>query len=198
MQKRTDFFDNSFFNAVPDKPLATRNKPHNNQLCADLSRFISAYSVVSHFLRFAWQTTPFQSYEKDWGKDDFTKIPNGCAGIENMYPYMLSAANEGKITFNKAVELCSYNPAKIFGCDAKGAIEVGKDADIVIYNPTKDFTITNDKMHSDCDHTIWEGIKVKGYPEATYSRGKLVFKDGEFLGERGWGKFIKRSSSGNL
>ena len=141
---------------------------------------------------------PFQSYEKDWGKDDFTKIPNGCAGIENMYPYMLSSANEGKITFNKAVELCSYNPAKIFGCDAKGAIEVGKDADIVIYDPTKDFTITNDKMHSDCDHTIWEGIKVKGYPEATYSRGKLVFKDGEFLGERGWGKFIKRSSSGNL
>lgn len=141
---------------------------------------------------------PFQSYEKDWGKDDFTKIPNGCAGIENMYPYMLSAANDGKITFNKAVELCSYNPAKIFGCDAKGAIEVGKDADIVIYDPTKDFTITNDKMHSDCDHTIWEGVKVKGYPEATYSRGKLVFKDGEFLGERGWGKFIKRSSSGNL
>ena len=141
---------------------------------------------------------PFQSYEKDWGKDDFTKIPNGCAGIENMYPYMLSAANEGKITFNKAVELCSYNPAKIFGCDAKGAIEVGKDADIVIYDPKKEFTITNDKMHSDCDHTIWEGVKVKGYPEATYSRGKLVFKDGEFLGERGWGKFIKRSSSGNL
>lgn len=141
---------------------------------------------------------PFRSYEKDWGKDDFTKIPNGCAGIKNMYPYMLSAANEGKITFNKAVELCSYNPAKIFGCDAKGAIEVGKDADIVIYDPTKDFTITNDKMHSDCDHTIWEGIKVKGYPEATYSRGKLVFMDGEFLGERGWGKFIKRSSSGNL
>ena len=82
--------------------------------------------------------------------------------------------------------------------DRVGSIEVGKDADIVIYNPTKDFTITNDKMHSDCDHTIWEGIKVKGYPEATYSRGKLVFKDGEFLGERGWGKFIKRSSSGNL
>lgn len=141
---------------------------------------------------------PFQSYEKDWGKDDFTKIPNGCAGVENMYPYMLSAANNGKITFNKAVELCSYNPAKIFGCDTKGAIEVGKDADIVIYNPTKPFTITNNKMHSDCDHTIWEGKELNGYPEATYSRGRLVYKDGEFLGERGWGKFIKRSSSGNL
>lgn len=86
---------------------------------------------------------PFQSYEKDWGKDDFSKIPNGCAGVENMYPYMLSAANEGKLSFNKVVELCSYNPAKIFGCTQKGSISVGKDADIVIYDPQKDYTITS-------------------------------------------------------
>ena len=134
---------------------------------------------------------PFQSYEKDWGKDDFTKIPNGCAGIENMYPYMLSAANEGKITYEKAVEICSENPAKIFGCRDKGSIAIGKDADIVIYNPKTEFTITNDKMHSDCDHTIWEGVKLKGYPEQTYSRGKLVYDKGEFVGESGWGKFVK-------
>lgn len=134
---------------------------------------------------------PFQSYEKDWGKDDFTKIPNGCAGIENMYPYMLSAAGEGKITYEKAVEICSENPAKIFGCRDKGSIAVGKDADIVIYNPETEFTITNDKMHSDCDHTIWEGIKLKGYPEQTYSRGRLVYDKGEFVGESGWGRFVK-------
>lgn len=134
---------------------------------------------------------PFQSYEKDWGKDDFTKIPNGCAGIENMYPYMLSAANEGKITYEKAVEICSENPAKIFGCRDKGSIAIGKDADIVIYNPNTEFTITNDKMHSDCDHTIWEGIGLKGYPEQTYSRGRLVYDKGEFVGESGWGKFVK-------
>lgn len=136
---------------------------------------------------------PFQSYEKDWGKDDFTKIPNGCAGIENMYPYMLSAANRGKITFEKAVELCSTNPARIFGCKDKGAVEVGKDADIVIYDPQKDFTITNEAMHSDCDHTIWEGISLKGYPEKTFSRGKLVYDSGRFTGEKGWGKFVKCS-----
>ena len=136
---------------------------------------------------------PFQSSEKDWGKDDFSKIPNGCAGIENMYPYMLSAANEGKISFSKAVELCSANPAKIFGCKDKGSISVGKDADIVIYDPSVDFTITNDKMHSDCDHTIWEGITVHGYPIQTYSRGKLVYDNGEFVGEKGWGKFVKCS-----
>lgn len=136
---------------------------------------------------------PFQSYEKDWGKDDFSKIPNGCAGIENMYPYMLSAANEGKIPFTKAVELCSSNPARIFGCKTKGSISVGKDADIVIYDPSIDFTITNDKMHSDCDHTIWEGVTVHGYPVQTYSRGKLVYEKGEFKGEQGWGEFVKCS-----
>lgn len=135
---------------------------------------------------------PFQSYEKDWGKDDFTKIPNGCAGVENLYPYMLSAANEGKITFNQAVALCSTNPAKIFGCDAKGSLAVGKDADIVIYDKTKDFTISVENMHSDYDHTIWEGKSLKGYPVMTFSRGKLVFEDGEFVGQAGWGNFVKR------
>ena len=107
---------------------------------------------------------PFQSYEKDWGKDNFTKIPNGCAGVENLYPYMLSAANEGKITFNKAVELCATNPAKIFGCSQKGSLAVGKDADIVIYYPYKQVTVSVDNMHSDYDHTIWEGKKMHGYP----------------------------------
>ncbi|MCI9595800.1 MAG: dihydropyrimidinase [Firmicutes bacterium] len=142
---------------------------------------------------------PFTQAEKDWGitkKDgtpgDFTTIPNGCAGVENMYPYMLAQAVSGRITMNKAVELCATNPSKLFGLDhCKGAIRVGLDADLVIYDPEKEFTITNDAMHGDTDHTIWEGVQLKGYPEATYSRGNLVFKDGEFLGKRGDGKLIK-------
>ncbi len=142
---------------------------------------------------------PFKKAEKDWGitkKDgtpgDFTTIPNGCAGVENMYPYMLAQAVSGRITMNKAVELCATNPSKLFGLDhCKGAIRVGLDADLVIYDPEKEFTITNDAMHGDTDHTIWEGVQLKGYPEATYSRGNLVFKDGEFLGKRGDGKLIK-------
>ena len=142
---------------------------------------------------------PFTKAEKDWGitqKDgtpgNFTTIPNGCAGIENMYPYILSEANKGRISFNKAVELCATNPSKLFGLDhLKGALQIGLDADIVIYDPKKAFTITNDAMHGDTDHTIWEGAKLKGYPEATYSRGNLVYKNGKFLGKRGDGKFIK-------
>lgn len=135
---------------------------------------------------------PFQSYEKDWGKDDFTKIPNGCAGVENLYPYMLAAANSGRISFNRAVELCSANPAKIFGCDTKGSLTVGKDADIVLYDRDKDFTISVSNMHSDYDHTIWEGRKLHGYPVQTYVRGRLVYDNGEFTGEPGYGQFIKR------
>ena len=135
---------------------------------------------------------PFQSYEKDWGKEDFTKIPNGCAGVENMYPYMLDAAGAGKITYEKVVELCSTNVARIFGCESKGAIAVGKDADIVIYDRDKDFTVSVSNMHSDYDHTIWEGKKLHGYPVQTYLRGKLVYDNGQYVGTPGMGDFVKR------
>ena len=138
---------------------------------------------------------PFQSYEKDWGKDDFTKIPNGCAGIENLYPYMLDAANRGKISFEKVVDVCATNPARIFGCEQKGGIVIGKDADIVIYDPNKDFTISVDNMHSDYDHTIWEGKKLHGYPVQTYLRGDLVYDNGEFVGTPGNGRYVKRIPS---
>lgn len=136
---------------------------------------------------------PFQSYEKDWGKDDFTKIPNGCAGVENLYPYMLDAANAGKLSFEKVVEVCSTNVAKIFGCDNKGAIAIGKDADIVIYDKEKDFTVSVNNMHSDYDHTIWEGKELHGYPVQTYVRGMLVYDDGEYVGTPGTGNYVKRS-----
>ncbi|MDO4552134.1 MAG: dihydropyrimidinase [Bacillota bacterium] len=145
---------------------------------------------------------PFTKKEKDWGiktkdgkKGNFTTIPNGCAGIENMYPYILSEANKGRISFNKAVELCATNPAKLFGLDhLKGALQVGLDADIVLYDPKKSVTIHNKDMHGALDHTIWEGAPLKGYPVATYSRGRLVFKDGKFLEKnapKGSGKLIK-------
>lgn len=136
---------------------------------------------------------PFQQSEKDWGRDNFTRIPNGCAGVENMYPYMLDAANAGKISFEKVVEVCAANVAKIFGCDSKGSLAVGKDADIVIYDKEKDFTISVDNMHSDYDHTIWEGKSLHGYPVQTYLRGNLVYDNGEFVGEPGMGRYLKRS-----
>ena len=143
---------------------------------------------------------PFLQEEKDWGitkKDgtpgNFTTIPNGCAGIENMYPYILSEANKGKISFEKAVEIASTNPAKLFGIDyCKGAIEVGLDADIVIYDPKKKFVVKNaENQHGALDHTVWENVEFKGYPVATYSRGKLVFDGKDYVGQAGDGQFVK-------
>ncbi len=83
-------------------------------------------------------------------------------------------------------------PAKIFGCaPEKGTIAVGSDADIVIYDPVKKVTISRQNMHSKVDYTIWEGVTVTGYPIQTFSRGQLVFTDGQFVGQPGWGRFVK-------
>ena len=138
---------------------------------------------------------PAQSFEKDWGLEDFTLAPCGCMGIENMYPYMLNAAGKGMISFERAVEVCSANPARIFGCDTKGAIVPGLDADIVLYDPKKEFTITADSMHSNLDYTIYEGMKLKGYPVLTMSRGMVVYEDGVFKGEAGYGRLLRRKVS---
>lgn len=138
---------------------------------------------------------PFQRYQKDWGRDDFTKIPNGCDGVENLYPFLLDAANAGRISFERAVAVCSANPARIFGCGDKGSLAVGKDADIVLYDPDLDFTVRARDMHSDCDHTIWEGRRYHGYPVQTYLRGRLVYDRGAFVGEPGWGRYVKRLPS---
>lgn len=136
---------------------------------------------------------PFRQCEKDWGKDDFRKIPNGCSGVEVMYPYMLARANMGEISFPRAVAVCAANPARIFGCHSKGSLTVGKDADIVLYDPRKDFVVGQQSMHSDTDHTIWEGLRLRGYPVQTYSRGRLVYDNGVFVGERGWGRRLMRT-----
>ncbi|MDR0568443.1 MAG: dihydropyrimidinase [Spirochaetaceae bacterium] len=139
---------------------------------------------------------PFTQAEKDRGIWDFTKIPNGCAGVENRYPYMLSAANTGRISFSKAVEVCAEKPAAIFGCTDKGSITVGKDADLVLYDPKKEVRITAGDMHSDVDHTIWEGLRLKGYPVQTFLRGELAYDNGRYVGVPGMGRYIKRGPSG--
>jgi dihydropyrimidinase len=135
---------------------------------------------------------PFQQAEKDWGISDYTRIPNGCAGIENLYPYMLSAANQGHISFNKVVDICAYKPAHLFGCPTKGLLSVGRDADIVLYDPKQSFRIDVNRMHSDCDHTIWQGTELSGYPVMTFVRGTLVFDHGNITGLPGFGRYLKR------
>jgi dihydropyrimidinase len=147
---------------------------------------------TGHISTIATDHCPYTQAQKDQGMDNFVNIPNGCAGVEIMYPYMLSAANQGKISFEKAVEVCCANPARIFGCDQKGNLVIGADADIVIYDPDIERKITHERMHSDTDHTIWEGLELKGFPEKVYSRGTLVYDNGAFTGKPGHGRYLKR------
>lgn len=135
--------------------------------------------------------------DKQLGKDDFTKCPNGAPGVEERIPLIFSeGVIKGKISINKFVEVCSTNPAKIFGLyPKKGTIQVGSDGDLVIIDPDKEEVLNINKLHSNVDYTAYEGVKVKGYPVMTISNGKVIFDRGSFLGKKGRGRFIKRKNS---
>ena len=136
----------------------------------------------------------FMKGQKDKGKDNFAKIPNGAPGIETRMAVMYTTGVlEDWITINKFVELNSTNPAKMFGLfPQKGTIAVGSDADIVVFDPEKEVTISVKNLHQNTDYTPWEGMVVKGYPVTVLSRGNIVVQDGKLKGKKGWGKFIKR------
>lgn len=135
--------------------------------------------------------------DKQRGKDDFTKCPNGGPGIETRVPLMFSeGVMKGKITLRKFVDIVSTNPAKIFGLyPKKGVIREGSDGDIVIMDSNKEVTLSKKILHENVDYTPYEGIKLKGYPVLTMVRGKIAASDNKFIGEKGYGKFIKRNSS---
>lgn len=135
--------------------------------------------------------------DKQMGKDDFTKCPNGVPGIEERIPLMFSeGVMQGRISLNKFVDVCCTTPAKIFGLyPRKGAIQVGADADIVLIDPNKEVTLTKSILHENVDYTAYEGFKLKGYPVLTMSRGKIIVKDNIFIGKKGYGNFVKRQKN---
>ncbi len=128
--------------------------------------------------------------QKDLGRDDFTRIPGGLPGVEArlaLMHHLLSGA------LNRWVEVCCTNPAKIFGLyPRKGTLMPGADADIVIFDPAREVTITHDLLHENVDYTPYEGITVHGWPETTLSRGAIIVQHGEFMGAPGRGCYLKR------
>lgn len=139
---------------------------------------------------------PFFFEQKKLGKDNFAKIPNGGPGIETRMPIMLSEGPKHGVSLNKVVEVTATNVAKVFGMyPKKGTIAVGSDADLVLYDPNKNTTLTKSILHENVDYTAFEGIKLNGYPVMTLSRGDVIAKDGEYVGEDNRGQFIKRNKS---
>jgi dihydropyrimidinase len=136
----------------------------------------------------------FCADQKAAGKDDFTLIPNGTAGVEDRLMMLWThGVNTGRLTPQEFVAVTSANTAKIFNIyPQKGVIQVGADADIVVWDPEATKIISKDTHHQNIDFNIFEGRKVKGIPSHTICNGKLVYENGELNVEPGTGKYIKR------
>ena len=132
--------------------------------------------------------------QKELGKDDFSKIPNGAPGVENRMSLIYNGGVvENRISLNRFVELTSTAAAKMFGMfPKKGTIAVGSDADIVIFDPEQEHTFGVDNEHMKVDYSTYEGWKVTGKVETVLSRGHVIIEGGKHTGKEGDGQFIKR------
>lgn len=138
--------------------------------------------------------SPFTVEEKERARTDIWRTPPGAPGVEELVLGMMDAALKGRLSIEKAVQLISTNGAKRFGIyPRKGVIAVGADADIVIYDPREVTTIHQDMLFSKakaCDK-LYEGMTFKGKVCRTLVNGRTVFHDGQVVGERGWGQFVR-------
>lgn len=132
--------------------------------------------------------------QKELGRDDFSKIPNGGPGVENRMSLIFNGGVvSGRINVNRFVEITSTAAAKIFGLfPRKGTIAVGSDADIVIFDPNEETIISAQSHHMNVDYSCYEGTKVRGVAKTVLSRGKVVIEEGLYIGSPGDGQFLKR------
>ncbi len=136
----------------------------------------------------------FCAGQKAMGKDDFTMIPNGTAGVEDRMAVLWThGVSTGKLTKEEFVAVTSANTANIFNIyPRKGRIGVGSDADIVVWDPSATKTISAKTHHQNVDFNVFEGMEVTGLPSHTISNGKVRYKDGELMTNKGDGKYVKR------
>jgi dihydropyrimidinase len=136
--------------------------------------------------------------QKTLGKDDFSKIPNGGPGLENRLQMIHEfGVRAGRISLNRMVELLATNPAKLFGLyPRKGTIAVGSDADIVVFDPGKQVTISAKTHHSRADYNLYEGTTVMGSPEVVLLRGHVLVENDELVASPGVGQFVARARFG--
>ena len=163
-----------------------RDKKHQDSLWAGLQS--GSLSVV------ATDHCAFTTEQKRMGVGNFTQIPNGTGGLEDRMPMLWThGVATGRLTMNEFVAVTSTNIAKILNCyPKKGAILVGSDADIVVWDPQKEKTIQASAQQSAIDYNVFEGKHVKGLPRFTLSRGHVSVLDGEVKTQEGHGKFVKR------
>ena len=173
-----------------------REKWHQEELWKGLARNDLQVVSTDHCPFCMKEGFQGQPKQKELGRGDFSKIPNGAPGVETRMALMFDGGVvAGRITASRWIELCSTTPAKIMGMfPRKGTIAVGSDADIVIWDPLATQTLSAKTHHMRVDYNPYEGRKVKGKAVTVLSRGEVIVQDGKFLGKKGRGKFIKRGS----
>ena len=152
-----------------------------------------ALSVVStDHCAFLWDG------QKTLGKDDFSKIPNGGPGLEDRLQMIHHfGVNEGRITLNRMVELLATNPAKLFGLyPRKGTVAVGSDADLVVFDPAKEVTISASTHHSKSDYSLYEGTTVTRRARGRAAARHVLVENDELVASPGIGQFVKRARFG--
>ncbi len=163
-----------------------RSKLHQDGLWAGLASGSLQVVATDH--------CAFTTEQKRYGVGDFTKIPNGTGGLEDRMPVLWTrGVNTGRLTMNEFVALTSTNIAKILNLyPTKGAVLVGADADLVVWDPKRSKTITASAQQSVIDYNVFEGIEVEGLPRFTLTRGKVAVTEGDVKAEPGHGKFVGR------
>jgi dihydropyrimidinase len=171
---------------VCSTPLRTKHEHHH----ADLWKGLRAndLSVVST------DHCPFcMKDQKELGVDDFRAIPNGIGGVEHRMDLIYQGVVAGELTLPRWVELCSTTPARMFGLyPRKGVIAPGADADIVLYDPHRSWTISVDNHHMNLDYSAYEGIEVSGRVDTVLSRGRVIIRNEQYLGAKGDGAYLRR------
>ena len=164
----------------------------NHAVLWDAVRTDALSAISTDHCAFLWDG------QKTLGKDDFTKIPNGGPGLEDRLVMIHHfGVNEGRIGLNRMVDLLATQPAKLFGLyPRKGTIAPGADADIVIFDPAKEHTLSATSHHSKADYNLYEGTTVTGAPELTMVRGNVIVQNGDLVAEPGVGQFVKRARFG--
>jgi dihydropyrimidinase len=131
--------------------------------------------------------------DKELGRGDFTKIPNGAPGIEERLMLVYQGVDQGRLTLPQFVDATATRPAQIFGLfPRKGTIAVGSDADLVIWDPQRERTLRQSALHHAVDYTLYEGMAVRGAPRTVMVRGELLVEDETFIGPPGTGQFLRR------
>ncbi len=137
--------------------------------------------------------------QKQLGKDDFSKIPNGAPGIETRLMLLWDGVRTGRIDEHRFVEIVAANPARMFGLwPRKGTIAVGSDGDLVIWDPDKVLTLSAATHHMRVDYNPYEGRTIVGAPSTVLSRGEVIVESGRFVGKPGRGQFVKRTPGSPL